>query len=62
MRYKLYPKDYDPVIATGPPSQSYLNLNITWTPEETEYQKELEKQAIIIERKPPIKRWYLLLD
>ena len=61
-KYLLFPEDYDPVIANGPPTADYLEIGCSWTEEETRTQQELAKQAVIIEAdNPPIKRWYRII-
>lgn len=52
MKYKVFPKDYDPMIASGPCSKDLEKMGISWTPADTKKMKKLEKQAKIQDHKP----------
>ena len=62
MKYLVYPKGYDPMVASGPPSEWHIKKNIGWTVEDTKKQLELEKLVIIQDKKPPPEIWYIELD
>lgn len=62
MKYLVYPKGYDPMVASGPPSEWHTRKNIGWTTEDTKQQQELEKLVIIQDKKPPPEIWYIELD
>lgn len=47
MKYLVFPKLYDPVIAAGPPSKEYTDAGITWTEEETNAHRKLRKLAVL---------------
>ncbi len=47
MKYKVWPEEFDPVIAAGPPSEDYLRVHLTWTKEDTERHRLLETQFTI---------------
>ena len=51
-------KSYDPMVASGPPSEWAYKKNIGWTVEDTKKQLELEKLVIIQDKKPPPEIWY----
>ena len=61
MKYLVYPKGYDPMVASGPPSEWHIKKNIGWTVEDTKKQLELEKLVIIQDKKPPPEIWYIEL-
>ena len=61
MKYLVYPKGYDPMVASGPPSEWHTRKNIGWTTEDTKQQQELEKLVIIQDKKPPPEIWYIEL-
>lgn len=56
--YKIYPKNYDPMIAAGPPGNDTLKMGITWTPDDTIKMLELEKLAYTIDYEPPKGFWH----
>ena len=59
-KYLVYPDDYDPAVADGPPTEDYVKLGISWTKEQTEYARSLEEKAVIIEaEKQPLGKWCL---
>lgn len=63
MKILLFPEGYDPQIASGSCPDSLKRINITWTPEDTNKHKELEKQAIIVKvENPPQNRWFEKID
>jgi hypothetical protein len=56
-KYKIFPKGYDPMVASGPVTPDIIAMGISWTPEDTERAKELEKQATISDT-PVTSLWY----
>ncbi|MDO8611128.1 MAG: hypothetical protein Q7R95_11435 [bacterium] len=52
MKYKVYPKGYCPMTASGPCGEDMKRMGITWTPTDTKRMKKLEKQAVIQDFKP----------
>lgn len=66
MKIKIFPKGFDPMVASGPPDRSILRLGITWTPEDTERHRVLESQFEILEvadaeeaHRAAIDRWWM---
>ena len=60
MAFLLFPKEFDPRVASGPPS---LNEPEPWTPEDTLRHKYLASQAVLVkEGKPPPFRWTMQVD
>lgn len=64
MTIKLFPEGFDPVIATGPPSDDYIAMGICgWTEEDTLKHQELEKQFQTVEvERPPMDQWYITVE
>jgi hypothetical protein len=56
-KFLVYPKGYDPAVASGPPGPFCISEGIVWTQKDTEYCRRLEKQAIVIDYKPT-NQWY----
>ena len=52
MKYLIFPKGYDPMVASGPPTADILKLGITWTEEQTKAALILEGQAVVSDCKP----------
>jgi hypothetical protein len=52
MKYKVFPKGYCPMTATGPPGADLIRMGINWTAADTTKMKKLEKQAKIQDFKP----------
>jgi hypothetical protein len=61
-KYKVYPKNYDPMIASGPPAQDFIDMKIIWTPADTRKMKRLEKQAKIQDFKPTNRVFEKIVD
>jgi len=65
MKYKIFPKDYDPVVADGPPGED-IEPEYKWTAKDTKRQRALAKKYKIIEVKDekelPLNRWSERLD
>ena len=51
-KYKVFPKEFNPVIASGPPTESYLRFGDSWTEEDTEYMRKLEQEYVIQDEEP----------
>ena len=58
MRYRVFPKGYDPMVASGPPTPDIRDLGITWTEEDTRKALALENQTTTIDHKPSVGVWY----
>jgi len=67
MKIRLYPKGYDPMVASGacPRSSFLMKADISWTAEDTIKHKELEQQIIEIdlqsEVQVPTGQWYMII-
>ncbi len=62
MKYLIYPKGYDPVVASGPVTQDYLRMGIVWSPEETEKMQALEAKALLSPSPPEIGHYYSVIS
>lgn len=65
-RYKVFPVDFDPMVAAGPPPDCMTRMGETWTPEETQQALKLEEQfeIVTVENRTflPKNRWYMEMD
>ena len=61
MKYLIFPKGYNPMMASGPPDSDTLLMGISWTEEDTQKAKELKKQAIVSDS-PVEGQWYTEVD
>ena len=52
MKYRVFPKGYDPAVASGPPDEDFIRAGIMWTEQDTKAAQALEKQATIQDRRP----------
>lgn len=61
-KFLVYPENYDPMVATGPPCEELISIGVMWTEEDTNKSRELESQARIVEvedrRFLPIGLWH----
>lgn len=58
--YLIFPESYDPTVASGPPTDDYARLGITWTEDDTNRMIEMERQARKVTCSPeylPKGRW-----
>jgi hypothetical protein len=64
MKFKVFPKEYQPQIACGPPSDYMKNkVGSFWTEEDTKRHKEMEQQFTIYEgEKPPVGHWTEIIE
>ena len=62
MTYKVYPKGYDPMVASGPPTKDIQKLGVMWTEKETKKAKKLENRTkIIVQDHEPKDAWFELV-
>lgn len=66
MRVKIFPTEYDPQVAAGPPTKWMQSKGFVWTEEDTARCKQMEQDTPIIEVgddwKPPVDRWTEIVD
>jgi hypothetical protein len=55
MRVKLFPIEFDPAIASGPPTLDDLKRGLIWNEKDTEKHRKLALEAKVVECKwlPP---------
>jgi hypothetical protein len=56
MKYRVYPKGYDPMVASGPVTEDCVRLGVSWIEDDTKKALELEKQFVIEDSKPHPRR------
>jgi hypothetical protein len=62
MIYRIYPEGYDPVVASGLPTEFYRMLGCDWDWNDVEYHRSLESCCVLDEEKPEPRRWYALVE
>lgn len=63
MKILIYPEEYKHPIDVGPPTPLEIKAGCNWTPEDTEKQRKLAKQAKIVDVvKPPMGITHINLD
>jgi hypothetical protein len=58
MKYLVYPKGYDPIIASQECNRFYRSIGCAWTADETKRMKEMETQIKVQDEKPEFGLWY----
>ena len=61
MKYLIYPKGYNPMVASGPITNDLRKMGITWTEQDTQHALELEKQAVISDSMI-VGQWYMKVE
>jgi len=56
VKYLVYPMDYRPEVAEGPPETWATELGYTWTPTDTQQMREMESLAVLMDY-DPANRW-----
>lgn len=64
MKYLVFPEGYDPAVANGLPTAADAEAGDSWTQEDVDNMRQLEKQAVVQETEPSVDDdvWYHVIN